>query len=104
MRRTWVLVEIVSALLLAAALAASPPLRGPKTIPARGAPLTVGKPISHGNLTVFPVYAPARHDTSSGYLTLDEALTRRVILVKEMPSAEVNRVSVTNKAGQPIYL
>src|SRR6266851_4678142 len=104
MRRTWALVEIVSALLLVAALEASPPLRGLNTIPARGAPLTVGKSMSHGNLTVFPVYSPARRDQSSDYLTLDEALRQRVILIKEMPSAEVNRVSVTNKAGKPIYL
>jgi hypothetical protein len=57
-----------------------------------------------GNLTVFPVYSPSLRDSPAGYLTLDEALQQRVILVKEMPAAEVNRVSVTNKAGKPIYL
>jgi ARG/rhodanese/phosphatase superfamily protein len=100
MRRRDSLVGIVSLLLLAMALAAS----AAKPAPARGAPVTVGHPISHGNLTVFPVYAPPRRDRSSDYLTLEEALQRQAILVKELPSSEVNRVSVTNKADRPIYL
>jgi hypothetical protein len=104
MRRKESLVGIASLLLLAAALAASAAKPGAKTAPARREPVTVGRPISHGNLTIFPVYSPRRRDRSSEYLTLDEALQRRVILVKEMPSAEVNRVSVTNKTDRPIYL
>jgi hypothetical protein len=35
---------------------------------------------------------------------LEEALRKHLIVVKEMPDAEVNRVSVTNKSLKPIYL
>jgi hypothetical protein len=66
--------------------------------------LTVGRPITYGNLTVFPVYSKERPKVSSDYLTLQEALKRDLIAVKEMPSAEVSRVSITNRAVKPIYL
>jgi uncharacterized lipoprotein YbaY len=66
--------------------------------------LSVGSPVTQGNLTVFPVYSRQKRPMSSEYLTLDEALKKNVILVKELPNAEVSRVSVSNKAGQPIFL
>ena len=66
--------------------------------------LTVGKPLTQGNLTVFPVYGQAQRKVGSQYLSLGEALKKQLIVVKEMPDAEVNRVSVTSKAGKPLYL
>src|SRR5947209_2262025 len=107
MERKLALVGIVWLAILAPVLAAEPP--APKTAKTKtpvpgGAPFAVGSPITRGNLTVFPVYSPERRKTSSDYLTLEEALKQKRIVVKEMPSAEVNRVSVTNTASKPIYL
>ena len=42
-------------------------------------------PIRHGNLTVFPVVAPASHDTG-GFLTLDEGLKSGEVEVTESGS------------------
>ena len=96
MRYIGIFAVIVFTLLPAASLAASPSSSTAPTHRARGPALTVGRPIARGNLAVFPVYSPARREMPSGYLTLDEALQRHLILAKEMPDAEVNRVSVTS--------
>src|SRR5438132_749901 len=104
MRQIGMFAGIVFILLPAAAPAASPPKPSPGIAQARGPVLTVGRPIARSNLAVFPVYSPARRAMPSNYLTLDEALQRRLILVQEMPASEVNRISVTNKADRPIFL
>jgi hypothetical protein len=83
---------------------ASAPKTGPKPAAAPAKALTVGKPVERGNMTVFPVYAPERAKVSSAYLTLEEALAKKLLEVKELPSAEVNRVSITNNAVKPVYL
>ena len=91
--------------------AVAPGKAAPKTPPAQAAPaqaarptFTVGKPISHGNLTVFPVYGREQPKIGSQYLTLDDALKQKLIQVKEMTDEEVSRVSVTNKGSKMIYL
>jgi hypothetical protein len=104
MGKQKVLVCLVGMSLAASAMAASPSKPGAREPRASVMPLSVGPPLTHDNLTVFPVYARERPATSSDYLTLDEALARKRIVVVEMPAAEVNRVSVTNRAGKPIYL
>ncbi len=76
-------------------------------------------PISHGNLTVFPVVATVTHDTSE-FLTLDEGLRSGEVVVTEagrapglvrrpgyMPprgGAEVNRLVLINNSGRPLLL
>lgn len=77
-----------------------------KTLPvqAQRPAFTVGKPLTQGNLTVFPVYGRQQPRLGSQYLTLEEALKQKLIQVQEMPDAEVSRVRVTNKAGKMIYL
>src|SRR5215211_4402482 len=75
-----------------------------QTVKAGKMMLTVGKPLVRGNLTVFPVYSSQPRKVASDYLTLDEALKDKLLTVKEMPRAEVNRVSVTSRANRPIYL
>src|SRR4051794_41869908 len=39
-------------------------------------------PISHGNLTIFPVVAASTHDTS-GFITLDEGIRSGEVVVTE---------------------
>jgi hypothetical protein len=64
----------------------------------------VGAPIAYRGLTVFAVYPSGPAVPSGRYLTLEEALARKLLDVEELPQAEVNRVSVTSRAAQPIYL
>ncbi|MGZ4822763.1 MAG: ARPP-1 family domain-containing protein [Terriglobales bacterium] len=76
-------------------------------------------PISHGNLTIFPVVASGTHDTSD-FLTLDEGLRLGEVVVTEAgriqplmrrhvwpnPSGggEVNRLVLVNNSNRPLLL
>jgi hypothetical protein len=77
------------------------------------------QPISHGNLTIFPVVAATTHDTSE-FLTLDEGLRSGEVVVTEagrvqplirrggrsIPSGngEVNRLVLVNNSNRPLLL
>ena len=76
-------------------------------------------PISHGNLTIFPVVAFSTHDTSE-FLTLDEGLRSGDIIVTEagriqplvrrgvrpipIGGGEVNRLVLINNSDRPLLL
>src|SRR5258708_2608099 len=78
-------------------------------------------PITHGDLTIFPVVAEKVHDTS-GFLTLDEGMRSGEIVVTEVGkiagmirrhprpmyqqanSAEVNRLVLVNNSKRPLIL
>jgi ARG/rhodanese/phosphatase superfamily protein len=77
-------------------------------------------PISHGDLTIFPVIAARAHDTS-GFLTLDEGIRSGEVVVTEVGNisgmirrrrplpqgyrgAEVNRLILVNNSKRPLIL
>jgi hypothetical protein len=78
-------------------------------------------PITHGDLTIFPVVAEKVHDTS-GFITLDEGMRSGEIVVTEVGkiagmirhhprptyqqaySAEVNRLVLVNNSNRPLIL
>jgi hypothetical protein len=76
-------------------------------------------PISHGNLTIFPVVASNTHDTSE-FLTLDEGLRSGDVIVTEagriqplirrggrpipVGGGEVNRLVLVNNSNHPLLL
>jgi hypothetical protein len=64
---------------------------------------TLGDPVVHANLAVYPVRAAVRAEVAE-YLTLDEALQKGLVEVTERDNAEVSSVSVTNHADLPLYL
>lgn len=86
-----------------------------------GNPYSVLEPITHGNLTVWPVVTGDVHDTSQ-FLTLDEGLRSGEVVVTEasqstglirrrgtpLPprttSAEVNRLVLINNSKRPLLL
>jgi hypothetical protein len=104
MAKRRLLVCFVGASLAASATTADPSKPGSREPQASAIPMSVGQPLTHANLTVFPIYSRERPTISGDYLTLDEALAQKMIVVAELPDAEVNRVSVTNRSGRPIYL
>src|SRR5690242_10773380 len=78
------------------------------------------QPISHGNLTIFPVVASKVHDTSD-FLTLDEGIRSGEVVVTEVgkmhtmirrsrpyphpvSDAEVNRLVLVNNSKRPLIL
>lgn len=83
---------------------------------------TVLAPITHGNLTIFPVVAAATHDTNE-FLTLDDGVRGGEVVVTEagrvqplvrrrdgrplpLPAggAEVNRLVLLNNSDRPLLL
>lgn len=104
MKRKWFFIGVTCVAFAAVAWAASKPASNVKSNKAQKTSWSVGSPLTQNNLTVFPVYSTQTRKVSSEYLTLDEALKKQALKVKEMPDAEVSRVSVTNKASQSVYL
>lgn len=63
----------------------------------------VGEPQSYGGLTVFPLLDRGRPG-GSGIRTLDEALAREWLDLREQDEARVGSVSVRNRASRPVLL
>jgi hypothetical protein len=94
-------------------------------LPADTAPAPDGykllSPISHGDLTIFPVVSAKSHDTS-GFITLDEGIRSGDVVVTEVGAvpgmirrrrplppqyfrgAEVNRLVLVNNSKRPLIL
>jgi hypothetical protein len=84
-----------------------------------GRDFKVLSPITHGNLTIFPVVAAKAHDTSD-FLTLDEGIRSGEVVVTEVGKmhtmirrprpyprpvdAEVNRLVLVNNSKRPLIL
>ncbi len=67
------------------------------------ASLTVGEPLIHRNLTLWPLLAEA--DVSPGYLTLDEALESGAAQVSEVSeSGRVPEMQFRNLGDRPVLL
>ncbi len=77
-------------------------------------------PISHGDLTIFPVISSKTHDTA-GFLTLDDGIRSGEVVVTEVgsmpgmirrrrplpqayPRSEVNRLVLVNNSKRPLIL
>ena len=89
------------------------------TGPANHDSLRVWPPITHGNLTIFPVVGGADYDTSH-FLTLDEGVRAGSVVVAEQGSiqglvrrgtpvnrhsgAEVNQLVLVNNSDRPLLL
>jgi hypothetical protein len=65
--------------------------------------LQVGPPRRHRGLTLFPVFAEGAAAPRAG-LTLDEAMERGLLQIRELRSAEVNRVRLLSKADEAIFV
>jgi hypothetical protein len=111
-RLMWVLAAV--ALLAGAVLAAMPApseeaVEPPKeqvcidTIDAFAGGLKVGRPRRHGALALFPVFAETAVEPGVD-LTLDEALERELLEIRELKSPEVNRVVLVSKAKEPVFV
>ena len=91
-----------------------------------GAPTAIGEykvlePISHGDLTIFPIVSSRTHDTS-GFITLDDGIRSGEVVVTEVGNlhsrmrrrppygqspyagAEVNRLVLVNNSKHPLIL
>jgi len=92
---------------LIASLAALPPAEGQKAAKApRENVLTdwldaadIHPPVAVGALTVFPVSVRDR-PRLGGLLTLDEALRKELLVIEELPDAQVGRARFINRSGE----
>ncbi len=113
-RHTWIAVVAGVALAVAAvAWGGRPPASDPE------GDYRVLAPITHGNLTIFPVVTNRTHDTRM-FITLDEGLRSGEVVVSEAgqvqglvrrhrplpppPGAQVNRLVLVNNSERPLLL
>jgi hypothetical protein len=87
----------------ASALAADPPKLGARDLDGGR---TLGEPVTHANLTLFPILAKdaVKPGTAKDYLVLDEAFDKKVIAVRELASESVNELILENKADMPMFV
>jgi hypothetical protein len=65
--------------------------------------LELGKPVSHGNLTIIPVHMDKVLDGTS-YSTLEDALERGWITMSEVEGGRVPQVKISNTSRHLIFL
>ena len=82
-----------------------PPMLPPTEayLPSLAQQVTVGSPMRWAHLTFYPLELPARRSTMR-VLTLDEALRRDQLAIREVGDGEVSRLAVRNDAGVPVFL
>jgi len=68
-----------------------------------GAELQVGEPYHYRNLSIFPVSNSSWTQSSRGFLTIDRAIQRGEVELKEKGYGEVNTVSVKNKGKSYVF-
>ena len=61
-------------------------------------------PISHGNLTLFPIVSTARRAAGPTYMVLDEGMKKGLVTVVEDHGGEVNQLVLRNRSRQPLFL
>ncbi len=103
----------VAVMLLAATAGPSPAAAGEEriapapaiidVIEAFAARLKVGPPDGYRNLALFPVFAGGAAAPRVD-LTLDEAMELGLLEIRELKSAEVNRVRLLSKADDPVFI
>jgi hypothetical protein len=65
--------------------------------------IKVGRPRKHGNLTLYPILIEDVRVPDVD-LTLDEAMERELLSIRELDPPEVNRVRLVSKAKEPILV
>ncbi len=67
--------------------------------------ILVGRPVSHRNLVVFPLYLKKAAEVKEDYATLEEAMSKKQVQVSEKDQeGEVNSVEVSNGSDKPVYI
>jgi hypothetical protein len=112
---------IVAVLLCGAILGVSAIAGDSGSLPASASDYKILAPISHGDLTIFPVVSARVHDTSD-FITLDEGIRSGDVVVTEVGNlhsiirrrqpyqprpvggAEVNRLVLVNNSKHPLIL
>jgi hypothetical protein len=62
-------------------------------------------PITHGNLTLFPVVATVTPKKKVDYLVLDEGMNEKLVVVKEATDGgDVNNLTLVNTSSRPLFL
>lgn len=65
----------------------------------------IGKPVTHANLAVFPLYLKDFKEVGANYITLEEALKTKKVEVKEKgEGGTVNCVVIGNNSNQSLYI
>jgi len=129
--RGWLALCLSALQSAAAVVAALPPGDGPPA-KSNGQAVSVGRPVSYKNLTLFPIYSRGAAADADAYITLDEGIRAGTVVITERgqldaatlqrrpvgrggaavrqqasmrsDNASVNELSLTNKSGKKLML
>ena len=77
----------------------------PVTANLRGRTVQIGRPVTYRNLAAFPIEATWKIDAPANYLTLEQAMAKKLLTVEEgAVGAPYDTACVTSTAKTPIYL
>jgi hypothetical protein len=64
--------------------------------------LRIAKPITYKNLMIYPLTTP--HAANIEYLTLDEAMRKNWLTIREIGNGEVNHVELKNSGTKTVFI
>lgn len=74
----------------------------PQLVKSDLANLAIGKPITYKNLTIFPL--TRRFTPKTEYVTLDEAMKKDWLTIREIGGGEVNFVELRNNGNKVVFI
>lgn len=90
------------ALVILMLLAPTKGLKEPKAARSWLQDMVIGRPITYKNLTIFPLTRRFSPDTE--YMTLDEAMKRGSLTIREVGGGEVNFVELKNISNKVVFI
>ena len=66
--------------------------------------LEPGRAATCGRLTVVPLHRTGGSPSADGLLTLEEALEKRMVVIREKDGGTVPRLILTNRSQRPVYI
>lgn len=75
---------------------------GQKTLKDHLCKIKVARPFTYGNLTIYPL--TKRSAPRTAYVTLDEAMKRNWLTIREIGAGDVNVVELMNKGDKLVFL
>ena len=79
-----------------------PPVRAENEVRRLISRVSVGGPYHYRGLAVYPLYV--RGPSTRSYLSLDEALSRGLLVISEYDDATVRRLYARNRSRQPVFI
>lgn len=104
MRHATGLSAVVLTSIAASIAVAAPSAKAPATSASLSASAKMLDPIQVESLTLTPIVSTEAKPKDDKLLVLDEAMAKKLVRIHEVKDEDVNNLTLTNKANQPLFL